>query len=104
MRRRGVFGIPFAIGMIACSMAGASPTELTARPTTTDIVDWGQLGTPNLTFTTPQYFTSSSGDILGTVYFNGPGSPDAPPSSFSRNNVASGSQGPLMAALRAATR
>jgi hypothetical protein len=63
--------------MLACSIiflplqqAYASPTEITARPPTTDIVDWGQLGTPNLTFTTPQYFTSSSGDILGTVYAN----------------------------------
>jgi hypothetical protein len=76
---RGAFGLPFAIGMLACSMifsplqqAYASSIQLTARPATTDIVNWGQLGTPpSLTFTTPQNFTSSSGDILGTVYFNG---------------------------------
>src|SRR5262249_23323583 len=78
MRRRGAFGIPFAIGMLACSIifsplqqACASTTEVTARPPSAETVNWGQFGTPNLFFTTPQYFTSSSGDIFGTVYTNG---------------------------------
>jgi hypothetical protein len=47
----------------------AGPIELTARPGGADIVDWGQLGTPNVTITTPQSFTSVGG-ITGTVNLN----------------------------------
>ena len=43
--------------------------ELTARPGSADSVNWGQLGTPNLTITTPQSFTSIGG-ITGTVSLN----------------------------------
>ena len=46
--------------------------ELTARPATGDVVDWGQLGTPNLTITSPQNFTSTGG-TTGSVNLNGTG-------------------------------
>ena len=45
---------------------------LTVRPATGDIVDWGQIGTPNLTITSPQRFTSTGG-TTGTVNLNGTG-------------------------------
>jgi len=48
----------------------ASLLELTARPGTGDIIDWGQIGTPNLTLTGPQSFTSTGG-TTGNVSFNG---------------------------------
>jgi hypothetical protein len=80
MWRGGGLGFPLAIGIIVCPIfflslqkAYASLIELTARPTTGDIVSWGQLGTPNLYLTTPQSFTSTSGGVTGTVNFNGTG-------------------------------
>src|SRR6476620_1462083 len=47
--------------------ACAALIELTTRPTTGDIVNWGQLGPPSpTTFPTPQNFTSTSG-LQGTA-------------------------------------
>ena len=51
---------------------GFDSTILTVRPSTGDIVDWGQLGTPNLIITAPQSFTSTGG-TTGTVNLNGIG-------------------------------
>jgi hypothetical protein len=51
---------------------GFDSTILTARPATGDVVDWGQIGTPNLIITTPQSFTSTGG-TTGTVSLNGTG-------------------------------
>jgi hypothetical protein len=67
-------------GILAFAMAAFFPPEghsatltlLTSRPATGDTVDWGQLGTPNLTITTPQNFTSTGG-TTGTVDLNGTG-------------------------------
>jgi hypothetical protein len=50
----------------------ASLVELTARPATGDTIYWGQIGTPNLTLTGPQSFTSADG-TTGNVSFNGTG-------------------------------
>jgi YVTN family beta-propeller protein len=52
--------------------AHATLIELTARPSTGNIVYWSTLGTPNLQFTTPQNFASTDG-ITGTVNFSGTG-------------------------------
>jgi hypothetical protein len=51
---------------------GFDSTILTARPATGDVVDWGQIGTPNLIITTPQSFISTGG-TTGTVNLNGSG-------------------------------
>jgi len=58
-----------ALSVLPLEPVYASPIELTARPGGADIVDWGQLGTPNVTITTPQSFTSVGG-ITGTVNLN----------------------------------
>lgn len=52
---------------------GFDSTILTARPATGDVVDWGQIGTPNLIITTPQSFISTGG-TTGTANLNGSGS------------------------------
>jgi hypothetical protein len=50
-----------------CHSACASLIELTTRPGTSDIVNWGQLGPPTPTFfPTPANFTSTSG-VEGTA-------------------------------------
>jgi hypothetical protein len=56
---------------------GIDRTALIARsslpePATGDVVDWGQIGTPNLNITTPQSFISTGG-TTGTVNLNGTG-------------------------------
>ena len=65
-------GIAFALTFFFPLEVQASLIELTARPSTGNIVYWSTLGTPNLQFTTPQNFTSTGG-ITGTVNFNGNG-------------------------------
>ena len=52
---------------------GFDSTILTARPATGDVVDWSQIGTPNLIITTPQSFISTGG-TTGTANLNGSGS------------------------------
>jgi hypothetical protein len=73
--RRGVTTLKLRLAF-ACALSVlplepvyAGPIELTARPGGADIVDWGQLGPPELTITTPQSFTSVGG-ITGTVSLN----------------------------------
>ena len=65
------FNLVFACALIVLPLEPvyASLIELTARPGGTDIIDWGQLGTPNLLITTPQSFTSVGG-ITGIVSLN----------------------------------
>jgi hypothetical protein len=62
----------FALTLFLPSVVRAGLIELTARPATGDIVDWGQFGTPNLTLTSPQSFTSTGG-TTGSLSFNGNG-------------------------------
>jgi hypothetical protein len=69
-----------ALSVLPLESVYATPIELTARPGGADIVDWGQLGTPNLLITTPQSFTSVGG-ITGTVNLNGT-IPTAPVAAF----------------------
>src|SRR5271169_843109 len=61
-----------AMTFVLPRIAHADLIELTARPATGDTVYWGQLGTPNLNFATPQSFTSTSG-ITGNASLNGTG-------------------------------
>lgn len=58
----------FVAGTLSLSnSASASLIELTTRPGTADIINWGQLGPPSPTiFPTPQNFTSTSG-VEGTA-------------------------------------
>jgi hypothetical protein len=60
----------FAAATFSCSLshsASAGLIELTTRPATGDIINWGQLGPPSPSiFPTPQNFTSTSG-VEGTA-------------------------------------
>jgi len=75
VRREGVttmklkLALACALSVLPLEPVHANLIELTARPGGADIIDWGQLGTPNLTITTPQSFTSVGG-ITGTVNLN----------------------------------
>jgi hypothetical protein len=60
------------MSVLPMQWAYASVIELTTRPSNSDVVDWRQLGTPTLTITTPQNFTSAGG-ITGNVNLNGVG-------------------------------
>jgi hypothetical protein len=72
----------FSLSHSAC----AGLIELTTRPATGDIINWGQLGPPSPTvFATPQNFTSTSGlggtatlanDGNGAIYQQGGNGPE----------------------------
>src|SRR6516225_4272406 len=48
-------------GLVTTSAAHAAIVELTTRPATGDVIDWGQIGPPSTIFPTPQSFTSAGG-------------------------------------------
>ena len=71
---RVVTALTFAIPLVAMALvlpraAYASPIELTARPAMGDTVYWGPLGTPNLSLSSPQSFTSTGG-TTGNVHLD----------------------------------